>query len=129
MPSGLLVRSLDRVTRTFAQLFLAICATSLQGCAMDAVAQRLGAHVASINIQDTFNQHLAGAARLTDEGAYEHIIRVFNHKGLVGRASQLLGIANPSYVVRARKVLTEPASPLADVLGHYMPVLDASDES
>jgi len=87
------------------------------------VAQMLGTHFATIDVQAIFDAHLAEAGRLIEERSYEEIIRVFNHKGLMSRASQLFGFTNPSYLVRARRLLANPNSGLADALRQYMPVI------
>ncbi|WP_158755352.1 AAA family ATPase [Dyella sp. S184] len=76
---------------------------------------------ASIDVPTIFQGHLREAERLIEHRDYIGILRVFNHKGMVGRTTGYFGLTIPSYIERARRRLRRNDEEVIAALRPHLP--------
>jgi len=77
----------------------------------------------SMDVNNIFSRHLAATDDIIGRRDYESVLRDFNHKGLVDRASGLFGLTKPSYMERVRALLRAGHPALVRLLKAWLPEL------
>lgn len=88
------------------------------------MSRGLSEAVAGLNVESIYLSHMSSAERILAESDYAGVLRVFNHKGLVGKVNRYFGLTRPSYLDRVRALLRKGDMDLVLALKSWLPSFD-----
>lgn len=79
--------------------------------------------ISGVNLSELYEACLAQGRELIATKDYLGVLKVFNHKSLVGRVSSFFGVTKPSYFERARTMTRNKDTRIIQALQRYLPKL------
>ncbi|MCC4589904.1 AAA family ATPase [Xanthomonas campestris pv. cannae] len=88
------------------------------------MSKKLADTIGGIDVEKIYSAYVREVDLILERQDYSAILRVFNHKGLVGRVTGIFGLTKPSYKERARQLLKNGDADLIGILKRWLPDFD-----